>query len=64
MKTVYYSPFGGEVFAVVDGATGDADYEAALIAAGTKYKKESVADAKAAGPIAGAKFVGGKVSKE
>jgi hypothetical protein len=43
-KTVYYSPFGGEVYAVLAGSSGDPDYEESLRANHVPFRKFSTRD--------------------
>lgn len=43
-KTVYFSKFGGEVYGILAGSEGDAEYEKTLPAG---WKKEVVTDAEA-----------------
>lgn len=54
-KVVYYSPFGGEVHAVLNAE--DSEYEESLRAGGTPFRKATVTDSKIkAVQITGAKF--------
>lgn len=53
-KTVYFSKFGGEVYAVLEGSEGDTEYERTLPAG---WQKAKVTDTEAKGvDITKAKF--------